>query len=106
MSDKLSEVPKWVSMFIAVFSLVGTMAVGYGTLQTRIDNLSEREAVSSATTGVLDKKIELIEKQQIIDKMNIEYMKSGLVELTINVKETNQLNRDLLLRLTKSEKKQ
>lgn len=100
----VSEVPKWITMFIAVFAVVSTMAVGYGTIQTRIDAVATRQSEHAMGINTLEKKIVLVEKELLRDKITIEFIQKSILDLTKHVDEALVLNREVVLFIKRIER--
>lgn len=92
----LSEVPKWITMFLSVFAVVATMAVGYGTTQTRIDAVATRQSEHLTTINTIERKIVLVEKELLRDRITIEFIQGAMVELTNQSSETLEINRKIV----------
>jgi len=92
----LSEVPKWITMFISVFAVIATMAVGYGTTQTRIDAVATRQSEHSTTINTIERKIVLVEKELLRDRITIEFIQGTMVELTNQSSEALEINRKIV----------
>jgi len=99
----LSEVPKWITMFISVFAVIATMAVGYGTTQTRIDAVATRQAEHATTINTIERKIVLVERELLRDRITIEFIQGAIVELTSQTSEALEINRKVVEFINKIE---
>tara|TARA_R110002153_G_scaffold47710_3_gene134686 strand:+ start:461 stop:841 length:381 start_codon:yes stop_codon:yes gene_type:complete len=99
----LSEVPKWITMFISIFAVIATMAVGYGTTQTRIDAVATRQAEHATTINTIERKIVLVERELLRDRITIEFIQDAIVELTNQTSEALEINRKVVEFINKIE---
>ena len=103
MALKLSDhIPNWILMVISIVSILVALTTGYVSMQAQLKYQILPSMVKQGDQiAVLDKRITLVQEQQIRDRVNFEHMNLGISALSKNVQETNKLNRDLIVKIHK-----
>lgn len=92
----VSEIPKWITMIVGVASVVATMAVAYGSVQSRIDSIADRQVEHTYAIDEIEKKIVLVDKELVRDRLTIEYIESSITKLNRQAEELISLNREVI----------
>ena len=95
----IEAVPSWLMMCIAVASILVTISVGWGSTQERLENQEKVSKETSEKLAIIDKEFNLYKVKQATSEKDFQFLSHVMTELTNSVKETNILNRQLLIKV-------